>query len=735
MVRMTKKGVILAFMLAGFLSVQGVIWGPEVGHYHVASPSVSHSEVDGAILGPDSRFTGAIQDIDFGLTGDLSDLETVLIAENMLNGILNFPGFDPHELHWPFEKHHLVLDGPTFQLKMAGLAWAEVALDAWALTGETKFLDFAEENVLQFIRFEDRQILPTGYLWNDHALANRAVVYAQLWAALKSQDTLERETASEILAAVERTAGFLAKPSHYTFRTNHGVMQNTALIILAAAFPWLDEAESYMSTGYDRLGKQMDYFVSDQGVVLEHSAGYHEFGVSILRSCFGLLGELSMEVPAAWQTKLQRSEEWLHLLSRPDYSIPNFGDSDPSLGTPGRGIVDDLVDKRRQAKNIDSRVGKNGSFLMDAGIAIFRAGIGKATDSGVHLAITWGHFVSRAHKHADELSVHYWSDGTTWWTSSGYWPYGASYRDLAIGWGGSNAPHFVGEKADSARSSSLVVAGDDGDYAVWVLRRQNKDGYSVLRHVVLFRDEWALVVDAVQDEKSRPTEIIWGVPPQVRMNRRGELSAELVDSKSGRALGVSVDATAPLDLSFPYGSIEPFGGWTASKGAVRASWAIRILSPANNGVVTAWSKLPGPGAPNATDVKIRDWQGRAHWSVDLNVNGSQFTIQRDGSRFAFADAASAGSELRLQEPDVDQSLSAETVAYRTQASKGQVYRDYFPWRLKVSQYGFYLFLGLVVLVAFLPGNFAVLLFPYALSAIAAGALLLGAFLQFVYFVP
>lgn len=731
----TKKATLFVSSLAGLLLVQGVIWIPEVAHYHVSRTSLSNTVVDQAILERDSGFTEAIHSIDFGLAGDLSDIETVLFADNMLNGILDFPGFGPRKLHWPFEKYHLLLGGPSFQLKMAGLAWVELALDAWRLTGDNKYLSFAEENVLRFIRFEDRRILPTGYLWNDHALANRAVVYAQLWAALNTHGPIERETASILLTAVDRTASLLAKPSHYTFRTNHGVMQNAALIVAAAAFPWLDTAEAYRRTGFERLTRQMDYFISNQGAVLEHSAGYHEFGVSLLRSCFELLGDLAVPVPIEWQSKLQRSEELLHVLSRPDYSIPNFGDSQPSLSKAGREMVHDLVHKDRLANNINSQVGKNGSFLMDAGYAIFRAGIGKVSDSGVHAAITWSHFISGAHKHADELSISYWVNGTTLWSSSGYWPYGAPYRDLAVGWAGSNAPHFVGEKAESVRSSSLVAAGDGGDYSVWVLRRRNEDGYDVSRQVILFRDEWALVVDAVQDQKSRPTEIIWGAPPNVAMNSRGERSARLVDHGSGQVLEVSVDATALLDLSFLRGSIEPFGGWMASEGEVKPSSAIRILSEANSAVVIAWGKLSGLWPTSGVDVKIADWAGETHWTIDLQVDGSKQTIQRVGSRLVLSDSALTARELRLVEPDVDQSLSAEADAYRKEASRAEVYPDYFPWRLKVSQYCLYLFLGLVLLIALLPGKFTAALFPYALSAISAGALLLGIYLQFVYFVP
>ena len=733
---MTKKTAILALLFASLISVQAVIWVPEVAHYHVSALPPSPAVVDRAIMDRNDSLTSLIRRVDFSLVGDLSDIETVLTAESILTGTLRFPRTAYYERVWPFEKNHLLLGNSGFQLKMAGLAWAELAIDAWWLTRDDKYLNFAEENVLRFIRFEDRRILPIGYLWNDHAVANRAVVYAQLWAALKNRGPVQRETTYALLRAVDRTARLLAKPSHYTFRTNHGVMQNVALIVTAAAFPWLEEAGSYLRTGNERLARQMNYFISNRGAVLEHSAGYHEFGVGLLRSCFELLGELSMPVPAEWQTKIQRAEEWLRVLARPDHSFPNFGDSEPSLGKVGLEIVGDQNLETRRTDNAAGQVGRNGLFLMDAGYAVFRAAIGTAADVGIHAAIAWSHFVSRAHKHADELSIHYWANGVSWWTSSGYWPYEDPLRDSAVGWAGSNAPHYVGEQADSERSSSLVSFGDGGEYSIWILRRQNKDGYVVSRQAVFFRDEWALAVDVVSDQKFRQTEIIWGSPPNITITRRGERSALLLDHASGQALGVSVDATAPFELSVLRQSTVPFGGWMASEGAVKGASAIRTLSQANSVLVTGWADTSqGRADASSVDVEITDWQGANRWTVDLHIDGRRHKIQRIESSITVANGDSSDLTLHLKEPSVDQSLSTEVEAYRREVSMAQVYADYLPWRLRVSYYCLYLFFGLALSIAFISKKRTATLFPLMIVAVSVGSLTLGAYLHFVYFVP
>jgi hypothetical protein len=677
-----------------------------------------------------------IRRIDFSLVGELSESETILAAENMLAGRLSFPRTAPHERVWPFHKDHLLLGNSSFQLKMAGLAWAELAIDAWWLTRDHKYLNFAADNVLRFIRFEERRILPIGYLWNDHAVANRALVYAQLWAALREGGTVQEETIRALLRAVDRTARLLAKPSHYTFRTNHGVMQNVALIVTAAAFPWLDKAESYLQTGNERLARQLNYYISDQGVVLEHSAGYHEFGLDILRSCFNLLESLSISVSADWQAKIHRAEEWLRLLTRPDDSIPNFGNSAANLSDAGLEIVAGQRLERGLADNFESQAGSNGLFFKDAGYAVFRAAIGTATDVGVHAAGVWSHFVTRAHKHADELSIHYWKSGVSWWTSSGYWPYGDPRLKLAIGWAGSNAPHYVGEKADSKRSSRLDLYGDDGEHSIWILRRQNEDGYIVSRQAVFFRDEWAVVVDAVDDQKSRQTEIIWGAPPNVSITQHDERSASLVELASGKTLAVGFDSTAPLEMSVLRQSTVPFGGWMAYEGTVKGASAIRTLTQAKSGLATGWANLPesGAGTPHAV-VNFTDWQGANHWSVALHVGARKYQIERIENRVTVANGDKLELALDLREPGIDQSLAAEEEAYRKEVSVAPVYRDYFPWRLRISYYSACLFLGLALSIALVSKKRTAALFPFMIAAVAVGSLTIAVYLHFVYFVP
>src|SRR5690606_38775384 len=122
---------------------------------------------------------------------------------------------------------------------------------------------------------------------------------------------------------------------------------------------------------------QMEYFVSEDGVVLEHSAGYHEFGLALIERLIRYFTLLDREVPDEWIAKHARAVEFYRHLRRVDGTLPRHGD------TRGRASEAMAVHGRRQAE----------TFLSED-FGYFSA------RGGGHLLLTWANFPSRAHKHA-----------------------------------------------------------------------------------------------------------------------------------------------------------------------------------------------------------------------------------------------------------------------------------------------------------------------------------------------
>ncbi len=182
----------------------------------------------------------------------------------------------------PFAKVDLQWGWPTQQLRFASLAHVEVLLDAYQATGDIAFLEGARDIVDAWAAFERSRVLPIGFLWNDHAIAQRVLVLTRYWSLLRGSPAFKPESARALLGFVQRSGLMLAKPGHFTVRTNHGVMQNLALLHVAAAFPALPEAPEFRRVAVARLKLQFAFYQSAEGVVLEHSPGYHGLGTNLL---------------------------------------------------------------------------------------------------------------------------------------------------------------------------------------------------------------------------------------------------------------------------------------------------------------------------------------------------------------------------------------------------------------------------------------------------------------------
>ena len=62
-----------------------------------------------------------------------------------------------------------------------------------------------------------------------------------------------------------RSGELLAKQKLFTVRTNHGVMQNIALLQVTAAFPLLPKTKDWRNLAIERLELQLGFYVSDEG--------------------------------------------------------------------------------------------------------------------------------------------------------------------------------------------------------------------------------------------------------------------------------------------------------------------------------------------------------------------------------------------------------------------------------------------------------------------------------------
>lgn len=502
---MKRHRLLLLVNLALFLLALALLWEAEVRAHWVWAGSIDGAVLERSRVEPAQPALQAVAKQRLGLPATYENKpafdkdEAIRIAESLLKGTVEFHRKMPVPVRVPFERSNFDVGAMSHQLFIAGLVPVDLLLQAYRGSGDERFLRAAVDDIVAFERVDRYSLVPTGFQWNDHALANTMSILAETWSYIRGRKDIEASSAEALLRLAERTAKRLAKPGFFTYRTNHGIMQSVALLQFAAAFPALDSAKALGDTGCTRLIEQVRYYISSEGATLEHSAGYHEFGRQLIDIAVQLADLGTCRAPAEWRDKRIGTQAFSALLWRPDRSLPVFGNTD---GTD-RLSDDDVV---------PPKPGRAYSFLPVSGYAIWWSGLDTwpLMDRLSQTIVTWSNYPTRAHKHADDLSVLIWSAGVSWITTVGYWPYDAAGYADAQAWSSANAPHFVGEPPQDIPLTRILGSADGGRLRAIALERPAAGASALLRRQVVELDgtTW-LIADSVSGQRSGKVERLW----------------------------------------------------------------------------------------------------------------------------------------------------------------------------------------------------------------------------------
>lgn len=605
------------------LVVAALVWGPELLHYRMAEPEYITRESEPMLLVPSNDQLLQLARIDLMEVVSRNANDKAIVTALMDNVLL--PGVASRAMtslsDWPTDlsREHEI-DG----LILSSLELEDRALRAYEATASASAKSWAFQRIESFMRYEAGLRRPVSYIWNDHAIAARVSVLIRYWRHLRLEAHPDDPRIPRLIASIERHGYLLAKPSHFTVQTNHGVMQNIALIQIAAAFPLLPRAEEWRDLGFRRFEQQMGFYLTPEGVILEHSPGYQHFGVLLLQHMQLLYGITERQVLPTVEAAIRSARHHLKWLQRLDCSLPRIGNttggSYPMVNLEDPGCEPPVITGEPLGYEFNARL------LPDAGYAIWRGD----TAGSWHLTTAWAYHLDHPHKHADEPSLIYWVDGTELVTASGYWPYGHPLYDAANGWRGSNAPHYVGERFGSRRASSLVSHGvADGLGLVEVLTTR-ADGSKQMRQVVRLREGDLLVLDAMNGA-TEAVETLWTFDANLAIQPQDAGAYRVVRQDGQLAMTVhpGVLIGEEVGSSTLSGSDAPFAGWTVIDGNPRAaSSLVRVMSGSDHVSATYFS-LSKAGR---IDLSRSSYVSPTQWFLVLEDAGGQRTIERSGSR-------------------------------------------------------------------------------------------------------
>lgn len=702
--------------------VLAAVWFPIWTHYRIAHPSLSAELVEKARTVPEDSVLTELEGVRISGRRWSEQPDLIPIAERLLQGEATIPGFPATKLHLPFDAGELERGLPGWQLLQGSLVVPEVLLAAYEATGRDQFLLTARDVILGWAAYERRAVLPNGFLWNDHALAARVVVLAHFWRLYRRHPAYDPVVARTVLEFALRGGLLLAAPAHFTFATNHGVMQNLGLWHLTTAFPWVPDCDSLRQIAFDRLDGQMRYYVDKEGVVLEHSAGYQAFGLELLGMALRYVTLTGRPVPTEWIHKYEAAKIVYDLMARPDSTLPLVGDTHngPEPFVPLQTTVDATGRAAALSSTYHWSPVAESRLFANAGYAVWWDGRGngerKTSPSGGtdrrpglrETFVTWSYFPGHGHKHADELSVLLWADGQTWWTNVGYWTYGFPGRDEAESWPGSSAPHLSGEPLNSHREARLLGSGRSARISAVDLERRGPGAYRARRLVLHLRPDTWLVLDQTDGADGDTTTTTWTAGPGVTLVPGSTSDTyQLTAEGSPSELRAAVKSSKGTAVRLLRGSTRPFAGWVVSQGAPTATTSIVLEHPAHGSWSAAvWHLAPNAGAADrATEagkaaggssvdstggegVQIR-YRGPENWEATLSPWLGGGLIQREGSSISVR-ATELGREAEAitlapvprdtaEVQSIDEGLRQMALAFPK-------FRDYLPARLRITQW-------------------------------------------------
>lgn len=631
-----------------FVVVLATIWYPPLSKYWVWQTGVDASRLEKLRASPDDARLAELIRLSSGILTPFSVDSAPEAGARLLAGDFTVARDASQTLSSRFSAGQVLGVHGALELSVNGMAIPHLLLRAYAETHDARFLSAAAAYARDWADFERGFYLPHGLFWNDHAIASRAMVLTELWFRYRSLPVAEQdpEVARGILGLVGRYATLLARDTLYTYRSNHGSMQNLALLILALAFPELDDAPRWAETGYRRFLEQIHYYLAPDGVITEHSPGYQAFGIELLGATLRCLTLLGKEIPPTLDEHYEQAKIVYAQLERPDGTLPTFGDTAVRADRPmattraangGYGPLARLGLERPHASTIST----------NGGLAIWWDGTGTWPDdpSYSQLVASWANFPSRVHKHADEMSIELWAAGRSWFGNVGYWPYHLWGREHSEGWEGSNAPHLAGEPPNSARKTEPLLHARDRNLVFFEMRRTTPDGFAARRQLVRYAPGLLLVIDSFEDGRRREVQTLWSLGESVAAQSRGPGSYQLA-ANGAQPMDLFVGGSTGHRVDELNGSREPFGGWrvdvTRSVVPVPAllvrqesnrQWSWMALAPTNGE-----RSVPASAA-------MESWNGPDEWHFRVDAGGKGMTVSRSGRTIRVGDGTATASAV------------------------------------------------------------------------------------------
>ena len=345
------------------------------------------------------------------LTGIKKD--SIIIADQILEGSIRiFPTLSNIEINEIDKLWEIGFKTAqtTYSLYTYALYPVSYLLNAYEVSGEEKYLENAaiiSNSFINWVNSDNKNISNKrmGILFSDHAVSNRTQALCYL---LVSLDKAGKDIPQNLIDQLINQGKYLSSIDNYT-NYNHGLMMDLALLGLVNVLKGKKYSfPSFFQTNLlERLSNSLERDVTEDGVHIENSPGYHFWIMNFYKKIHKPLLDLDKELSEKCEKILNKSLEYAKYITRSDGSVPAMGDTHASL-------------KYIPSKTLSSK------FFSKSNIVIFRD-----LEDKVWASLNSG-YKTHVHKHADDGSFNLFYKGQDIFFDPGFLNYENEEDSLLI---------------------------------------------------------------------------------------------------------------------------------------------------------------------------------------------------------------------------------------------------------------------------------------------------------------
>lgn len=553
---MLKTRITLTTIFVLFITYIAIVWLPIMEYFYVpATGKIQLSQIATFKSSPNKNTFSTYQPLfdTYMMVTPYEDFyDEVIAPPEKLHPITS-----KYKHFWKvgyFSESQMKSGNSAAQLSLNSLSVPFGFLKLYEKNGDVTLLEAALNYALEYADYEYHNWFDESFLYNDHAVASRAITISRLWYHYKDYEGFNPKIAIKIIEYAAHLGSRLLKESFYTYKSNHGTMQNIGLLVLSSAFPSHSKANVWSEVGTNRLIEQIGFLQSSEGLFLEHSYEYHELFHDLISAVAGITKATGNSRALFFSESYDNALSVMNMLVRPNNSLPFWGDTSNSIHELFNPTFEDFKVFPVSGISIDSTPS---AFCED----------------GSFVSSFWSHFDNHAHKRMDDMGVDIWSCGVSWYRGAGYVQYWHPLRSSSEGWRGSNAPHLENEMANSGGQVSIINQAKIDQATFLRLRRKVNNGY--IERWLINDIDFTAVVD-VYDGLKGQFETIWTLDNNVRLQSLRLKRLRASDNINKYKVESQFISDADFTIEHIRGHQKSIIGWVANNGRHYKTSSVKV---------------------------------------------------------------------------------------------------------------------------------------------------------------